>query len=545
MLPLLASALVSLCLLACTASEVEQPSRLGLDDLPPLPALEPMEPAVRDQFEERQALLVSVLDEASTAADHDIAWALGQMGRLHQAYRDYDRAVWFLDQAHRFDPEIFDWPYLLGHVAKVLGDLETAERGFLRAHELRPDEPRPLTALGELALEAGDLDRAEAFYREALDLDATLPLTRLGLARVESARGRHADAIEALDRLLAEQPDAYQVHYALADAYRALDRPEDVTWHLEAIPASNLDRIGLSSPDPWMEGLLEIPASVTAIDRRGRVALLGGRTQEAIRLFRRGIALDPDRVEARFNLGMAFLQARRLDEAEVELRQSLVEYPEQSATYRVLGTVRRELGDEAEALILFARAIELDSEAAINHLAMAELRRMRGEHAWAIEHYERVIALDPDVGDAHLGLARTYLDLGRVVPASEVTARGLAELPRNRGLQWLDLRARAARLIADPSQPIASLVLPENPRTIFELETAAMYRAATSDFNDARRFQQQALQSAGPAVDRGRITARLEAYQANRLPQWAWVEGEPVRIARSSGSSAPVPSRRR
>src|SRR5919107_1760041 len=62
------------------------------------------------------------------------------------------------------------------------------------------------TFLGDLRLSQGDLDRADAAYRSALDRSPGLVLAELGRASVLDLRGRRAEAIEALTRLTERFP---------------------------------------------------------------------------------------------------------------------------------------------------------------------------------------------------------------------------------------------------------------------------------------------------------------------------------------------------
>src|SRR5829696_8782971 len=82
------------------------------------------------------------------------------------------------------------------------------------------------TFLGDLRLSQGDLDRADAAYRSALDRSPGLVLAELGRASVLELRGRRAEAIDALTRLTERSPLPAAVAL-LADLHRLDGQGED------------------------------------------------------------------------------------------------------------------------------------------------------------------------------------------------------------------------------------------------------------------------------------------------------------------------------
>ena len=82
--------------------------------------------------------------------------------------------------------------------------------------------------------------------------------------------------------------------------------------------------------DPNSSGLL----TSSAITARGR-----GRTEEAMELFERSLALDPVNLLARRYYGRALFESGRLDEAETQLRQVLALNPMQPGAHYDLGRI--------------------------------------------------------------------------------------------------------------------------------------------------------------------------------------------------------------
>ena len=86
-----------------------------------------------------------------------------------------------------------------------------------------------------------------------------------------------------------------------------------------------------------------------------------GRLDEAERLLRRAVAIDPGSGAARFNLGGLLVRSGRGDEAEVELREATRLAPGFAAAHAALGELLTRSGaPSAESLEEFRRALELE-----------------------------------------------------------------------------------------------------------------------------------------------------------------------------------------
>lgn len=520
------------------------------EQLPPSPPLDQLEAPVRRQFEEREFLLRSALDNAG-AGPADRAWALGQMGRLHQAYRHLDAALWFLEAAHEQDPSSFEWVYLTAHLHKVLGSFEAAERFFQTALELRPEDAAVWAALAGVAVESGRPKVARERFEKAIELNGTLVVARYELALLDLAEGHAADAAIALEKLLEEQPRAYQLHHALGQALKKLGRAEAAAAQFRNVPESPTQRVGLRSKDPWLESIQELPVSATALERKGRQALLRGYLDTAADLFEQAEEIAPHRREIRFNLAMTYFSSGRSDLAEPKLVQLIEDHPDYSSSYRLLGRIYASRSQEADAVKYLKRAVEIDPEIESHHRALADFHLQRGRTAEARRGFREALRLDDRTGDAYLGLAQCLLLDGEGEAAVDAVEQGLRRQPQSKPLRWLALRVRAV----DPGR--FSSAFPNPPRTVFELESAAISRAVDGDLVNAAGLQGAALQAALKSADAApssissrhlsALRRRLSTMEAGAVPGNLWAVGERPRVtvSRTGQRGAASPSRRR
>jgi Tfp pilus assembly protein PilF len=113
-----------------------------------------------------------------------------------------------------------------GWVALQAGDLGRAKEEYLRILKSNPIDRDALLGLATIEARTQDLEGAEARYLKVLEIDPRDPYAHAGLAALRGPR----DAVQSeskLKNLLAQQPDAAFVHFALGNQYAAQARWAD------------------------------------------------------------------------------------------------------------------------------------------------------------------------------------------------------------------------------------------------------------------------------------------------------------------------------
>ncbi len=93
-----------------------------------------------------------------------------ELGSYYRAKNMYAEAVQEFEAALTLDPSFGPALNLLGYSDMARGEWEKAEAAFVRYISANPGDPNPIDSLAELYLRMGQLDKAEAKYKEALAL---------------------------------------------------------------------------------------------------------------------------------------------------------------------------------------------------------------------------------------------------------------------------------------------------------------------------------------------------------------------------------------
>ncbi|MBN9122241.1 MAG: tetratricopeptide repeat protein [Planctomycetes bacterium] len=130
-------------------------------------------------------------------------------------------------------PTAYQARLFLGH--SLLGDarMAEAERELSICRDQRPDAVEPLVGLATCAVEQNDLAAAEALLTTAAGRAGDSPLVLQELATLYLRQKRMDQALAALQKLVAANPEHRQGHLQLAQVLLALGRADDARRHEE------------------------------------------------------------------------------------------------------------------------------------------------------------------------------------------------------------------------------------------------------------------------------------------------------------------------
>ena len=172
---------------------------------------------------------------------------------------------------------------------------------------------------------------------------------------------------------------------------------------------------------------------------KGRDAASAGRPQDAERLAREALSIEPANADAKLLLADALLAQGDWHAAEPILRAQLASRDPSLSALRSTRTLleRTGRGDEIEPLIeaLQSRFSAADDRASLvqmrAELVTGEAQRLaaRGQNGPAAQKYETSLRIDPDQPWTRFALARLYRDIGLAQLGRAVMDDGLARAP--------------------------------------------------------------------------------------------------------------------
>lgn len=234
-----------------------------------------------------------------------------RIAEIHRQEHNYEKAREFLLAALRRDPGNTDILAELGDLLIEVGDFEGAEAEFRQVLALNPTAVRAHVVLGLMASRKDDPDTAIRYFRTALALDQHFPGLRAQIGEAELRRGNHREALHHLSLALEDDGNDRLALMAMGNCLLEIFRPTEAQTYyerlieLEPISAGagahhNLAVCRFLQND--LEGgirhcltALEIePENIMAIHKLTLAYLHLGRWGQAREIIRRGLRIDPN-----------------------------------------------------------------------------------------------------------------------------------------------------------------------------------------------------------------------------------------------------------
>ena len=207
---------------------------------------------------------------------------------------------------------------------------------------------------------------------------------------------------------------------------------------------------------------------------------------------------NPEDEVVLFNLGMAYSDMGRLDEARAHLENAVAIEPRYAAAWVALGLAQQRSGLSDRALASLQAALEIEPGNAHAERNLGALFGQAGHHDEAEKHFRRATVLAPDDQAASLGLAHSVESLGRYDEADEIY-RELIRMNPDGAVAEVAKTARGN--IASRGFRIESIGQSRPDATVFCLAALEEFERLPSSEVQAIVFEIAALGQGGLAVN--------------------------------------------
>ena len=213
--------------------------------------------------------------------------------------------------------------------------------------------------------------------------------------------------VSALTVLLGCKERQIRIHFENAERYRIEGRLDAAMDEYRAVLAM----------DP------------EAVDARNNLGFLHdkvGRPDSALFHYRHAIVADPAFVEAHFNMGVVFARLGRVDSAETAYGRAVRLEPTHHEARNNLGVVLETQGRVEAAIEQYQKATEADPSFAEAYHNLGRVLFLSGKSAESIEAYRKTIEIRPNLAQAHNDLGTALAQTEAVDAAISHYERALA-----------------------------------------------------------------------------------------------------------------------
>ena len=390
--------------------------------------------------------LFGVAAAQSTANSHlQSGLALFKQGQFESALEEFK-------QAHIAQPQDASIDNLIGITDTKIGNLDEANRYYTQAIQLNPQLPGPHKNLGFNCLTAKMYDLAERELKIASDLSPRDPFVHYYLATLYLATSRDKEAVEQLEpaRALLKN-DPYLSFQLVLACLRVHSTPEALSLIGDMEQRSALD-IG-------EEYKLAIQLSEEKM------------YPEAVDRFRRIVQIQPGSWSSKYDLCIALIHANQPAEAVTILQELSLTRGNDPNLLTLLGLAYEAMGNSPQALKSYESAAKADPEnpdryldytrllmdldrygeaaqivqqgmkntpdAYALNLRLGSIQMTQGQYDDARQSFQKAIQTHPEITLGHIALAQSYMRQGRDREALQVLTDSRKTLTPDAMLEYM------------------------------------------------------------------------------------------------------------
>jgi protein O-GlcNAc transferase len=297
------------------------------------------------------------------------------------------------------------------------GKLDVGERLLKETIGLQPRHIPALSVLSTFLAAHGRVQEAQRYmgltlaaYDLVLQTRPNLSEAWLGRAQLLAQFGRHSEAIDGLDRAVANNRELVPAHLLRAKLLADLGR------HQQALDG--------------MDKLLEIkPGSAEALVGRGNILFELKRYHDALNAYDRACASNPAPPEAWLGRGNALNELSQYDTALAAYDRALALNSQLVGAVLGRGNVLNALKRYDDALLAYDKALALVPNLAEAWLNRGNVLNNVNRHEDALGAFDRALALQPGLAEAWLGRGNVFVFVRRYPDAIASYDKALAIRP--------------------------------------------------------------------------------------------------------------------
>ncbi len=326
----------------------------------------------------------SFFREALTFSSKDSGTLFG-LGATLRRLGKHPEAAQIFDELMTVDPSYPGLSMERGILFDLMGETQKAIESFTQALDKSKDDYNLRVRLAAAQISAGQLDEAEKNLKIVFKTQPGMPDVHFYQARVAQERGEHEQAAKGFSEAINLDGDRPDFH-----AY----------FSRTLLDQGNLGR-ALSEANTALD---KEPNMAEALWVKGKVQVRSGAVADALVNLKKALTLRPQLYAINADIGDAFDQLRKLNDAIAAYKKALEQDPERGYWWYKLGRLVLDDGNAKEAQAALSKAL-----AAKNVLApmapsawKAEAHRIYADAAMnmrnqkeAIEHYKEYMKLAP------------------------------------------------------------------------------------------------------------------------------------------------------
>lgn len=296
--------------------------------------------------------------------------------------------------APKNSPTTTQQTFQAGEEALAAGNLDQAERDFMKVAAADPKSAGAYANLGVVSMRRQQWEKARTFFKKAERLAPQVAGIRLNIGLSYYREGRYGDAIPAFHSVVKENPDSSQARYLLGLCQFFTSHWSEATETLEPL---------------WGQQSLNL-TYLYVLDIAAHNA---GRTELDQRAASRMVEIGQDTPEFHLLMGKAHLNNNEYDQAIAEFEKAAQGDPKLPFLHYSLGLAYMHQQNYQRAAQEFQQDLADDARNAYSYDRLGVIYAMQQNDTAAEKNFEQALKLNPRLPSSQFGLGKLYLRAGK------------------------------------------------------------------------------------------------------------------------------------
>jgi len=266
----------------------------------------------------------------------------------------------------------------------------------------------------------------------------------------------------------------------------------------------------------WTDTLAKNPDSCPVHNNLGIAFLQKGRVDEAIEQCQKALKIKPDYAQAHYNLGNALVQKGQVDEAIAQFQKALKINPNYAQAHYNIGHALLQKGQVSEAIARFQKALKIKPNYADAHNNFGEALLQKGQVDEAIAQFQKALGINPHDAKAVSNLGAALAQKGALDEAIEQYQKALKIDPKLAGVNYNFANALLQKRRLDEAIEQYQKALGINPNYALAHNNLAIAYFQKGEMDEAVVQFQEALRLNPNSADAQNNLAKAQAMARQR-----------------------------
>jgi len=304
-------------------------------------------------------------------------------------------------------------------------NIQKAENFFKKAIELKPMYAKAYNNLANVEARKGNFDKAIEYNNQAIIIDPYYPESYYNLALIYKKRKDFVNEISYLDKAVQADPKYYQAYFTRGLAYYTSGNYDQAKYNFKEVlklkndhylASQNLGIIYANELNKTeAENYLKIAIKLnknnpTSYYYLAAINQTTGNVFEAIENYRKTIELDPANYKAYLALSKSYEQNDEIDRAVDTLNDAIQLNQSNAEPYNSIGLLYLKKDKYIEATNSFQKAVSINPNRSVYHYNLSQSYICLNMKNKAKTEFERATSIQPTTIQDYIDLSEIFYD---------------------------------------------------------------------------------------------------------------------------------------